>query len=94
MTDYEGVADHFDKEHIPPDMQGQQQIRDYLNDRFRDDTVPPDLKDEIARQVSEKRIDMDIPDTDLSGGQYYYDPDSGAFKDSDTGQFVSKDGPE
>jgi len=87
MGDYEEAADHFDRNHIPTDRMTQTEIRDYMNQEFPDETVPAGLKEEIADRVSDKRASR-TEESDLSGGDYYYDEETGRWRDSNSGNFI------
>jgi len=90
MSDAEAAA-HFDKEHIPAGRMSQQEIRDYMSDNFRDDTVPPDMKDYIANRVSDMRAER-ADSSDASGGDFYYDTETGRWRDPSDGSFLPQGG--
>lgn len=85
MSDYDDMGDHFDQEHIPPEHTAQSQIRDYLDSRFDDDTVPKRAKDAIADYVSDKRSG-EQPDEFDPDADHSYHPDHG-YRD-DKGRFL------
>lgn len=87
MASYSEAADHFDKNHIPTDRRSQQEIRQYMNENFRDKTVPDSLAEEVADRVADKRAERAEKST-ASGGDFYYDEDAGGWRDPDSGRFL------
>jgi len=83
VTDYEDTADHFDREHIPAELDDRDEIMAHMNQEFADETVPPKMKSAISDIVSRRRESE-------GGGDYI--PDSGAYFDPSTGNYRSGDG--
>lgn len=74
---------------IPQDATTEDEIRSELGDRFSPEVVGPDLIDEIAPQMAEKREGGDRSGPDFEGaGDYDFDPDAGMWRDNETGQFL------
>jgi hypothetical protein len=84
---YDEAASHFDRHHIPADRMSQQEIRDYMQQEFREGTVPPDLQNEIAERVADMRAER-ADRSGAAGGDFYYDEESGRWRDPSDGSFL------
>lgn len=87
--EYPDRSPDFDDQ-VDPNKTDQQQIKQYLDENYGD-TLPDDFKEGLARDIEKMREDTGGP-TGPEGegpGDIYYDPDSNAWRDSETGQFTS-----
>lgn len=89
VDDPEGRASDFDDK-IPAEHTTESEIKDYMDDNFGH-VLPQDFIDAVAPHVENIRDDTgsDIGITTTSDA--VWDSDAGAFRDPETGQFVSPD---
>lgn len=86
--DYSDAVDRMD-ERVPPRIDGQQQIINYLKENTGGQ-VGDKFADEVGKRLSQTReAAQERGLNDATPGDVYYDPDAGAWRDSETGQFTN-----
>lgn len=94
-SDYRRYPDRspdFDDK-VPDDRVDGESIRDWLDDEHP--SLPDDFAQGLADDIEEKRQSSGSAGAGVEGeglgGDEYFDPDTGRWRDSETGQFVSKE---
>jgi len=83
-------ADDVDRmdERVPPRIEGQQQIIDYLQENTGGQ-VGDRFAEEVGKRLAKTREAAEEKGlNDATPGDAYYDPEAGAWRDSETGQFT------